>query len=54
MELTETISKHRGQGKSVTDLRSSGAGPGPWPSSTEAVPGTSTHATESAPGSCMS
>ncbi|KAH3712956.1 hypothetical protein DPMN_072718 [Dreissena polymorpha] len=53
MELAETMSKRRRQGKSVTDSGSSGAAPGPVPSSAEAVSGTSTHATESAPGSCI-
>ncbi|KAH3719077.1 hypothetical protein DPMN_061906 [Dreissena polymorpha] len=53
MELAETISKRRREGKSVTDSGSSGAAPGPGPSSAEAVPGTSRHVTESAPGSCI-
>ncbi|KAH3711002.1 hypothetical protein DPMN_070501 [Dreissena polymorpha] len=53
MELAETISKRRRHGKSVTDSGSSGAAPGPGPLSAEAVPGTSTHATESATRSCI-
>ncbi|KAH3869419.1 hypothetical protein DPMN_032584 [Dreissena polymorpha] len=39
--------------ESVTDSGSSGAAPGPGPSSAEAVPGASTHATESVHGSCI-
>ncbi|KAH3710615.1 hypothetical protein DPMN_070104 [Dreissena polymorpha] len=61
--LAKTVSKRRRQGKchesvspavvSVTDSGSSGAAPGPGPSSAETVPGTSTHATESASGKCI-
>ncbi|KAH3788267.1 hypothetical protein DPMN_166402 [Dreissena polymorpha] len=61
--LAETVSKLRRQGQcpesvspaveSVTGSWSSGAAQGPGPLSAEAVPGTSTHATESVPGSCI-
>ncbi|KAH3726270.1 hypothetical protein DPMN_052128 [Dreissena polymorpha] len=54
MELAETLSKRRRQGKSVTDSGSSGAAPRPGPSSAEAVPGTCTHAIESPLGHVLS
>ncbi|KAH3883903.1 hypothetical protein DPMN_007871 [Dreissena polymorpha] len=61
--LAETVSKRRRKGKcpesvslaveSVTGSGSSGAASGTGPSNADAVPVTSTHDTESAPGSCI-